>query len=147
MTETMRKIIKYSAWLLLGICIGWYLGYYLPFASNQRQLLKEYEWVKKNLDMNDPGLAETIRLLPKDFQDQIYMAQKNEDEMLAVVGLATFRSLEKGDIPAAKHLMLQRIGSYYRLYHENGGNPDTLAKIEEAASKYAAIATKISQDK
>lgn len=140
----MKHVIQLSVCSLLGVGVGWYLGYSRPVVTNQRQLLKEYEWVRNSIELNDPGLAETIQQLPKDFEDQIYAAQKNEDEMLAVVGLATFRELERGDISSAKSRMLRLIGGYYRLYHENGGDSDTLAKIEEEASEYPAIAAEIS---
>jgi hypothetical protein len=141
----MKNVFLISVCLLLGVGIGWYLGYSRPVVTNQRKLLKEYESLRDDIDLADPALAETIQKLPQDFEGQFYDAIKNEDEMLAVVGLATFKDLERGDTSAAKSRMVQLIGSYYFLYHDSGGNPDTLAKIKEAASEYPAIADEISK--
>jgi len=141
----MKHVTQFSVCFLLGVGVGWYLGYSRPVVTNQRQLLKEYEWVRDNIDLTDPGLAEFIQRLPQDFEVQYWEAIINEDETLAAVGLAIFKALERGDTSAAKSRMVSFVGSYYRLYHEKGGDPDTLAKIEEAASEYPAIAAEISR--
>jgi hypothetical protein len=41
--------------------------------------------------------------------------------------------------------LLHAVGSYYRLYREKGGDKVLLAKMEEAAREYPAIAAEFSR--
>jgi hypothetical protein len=70
---------------------------------------------------------------------------KRQDEMAAIFALGAFTILERGDTERAKTHLLKAVGSYYRVYHDKGGDTNFLAKIEQAAQKYPAVAAEISK--
>ena len=137
----MKRIAAFTVCVLLGFGIGWYFGYTRPVAKHQRELLREYQDVKNDVHLTDEEMAGMGRKLPQYFEDV-----KRQDEMAAAIALSAFHYLERGDTDTAKERLRQTIGSYYRLHHEKGGNAVLLAKIEEAAREYPAIATEISQE-
>ncbi len=136
----MKRIIPPLVCLVLGIGIGWCFGYSCPVAKNQRDLLAQYQYVRDNFHMTDAEMAEAGPKIPQYFEDM-----KRQDEMAAVFALAAFRILEHGDVEHAKTHLLKAVGSYYRVYHGKGGDTNFIARIEEAAQKYPAVAAEISR--
>ncbi len=136
----MKHIVPLLVSLILGIAIGWYFGYTRPTAKNQRELLAQYQYVRDNFHMTDAEMAKAGPKIPQYFEDM-----KRQDEMAAVFSLRAFRILEAGEIDRAKTNLLWAVGSYYRVYHGKGGDTNFMAKIEEAAQKYPAVAAEISR--
>lgn len=124
--------------ILFGICIGWYLGYMQPTAKNQRELLNQYHYVRDNFHMTDKEMAEIGPHIHEYFEDV-----KRQDEMAAALGLGSFKYLERGDVEGAKKRLLMAVGSYYRLYHNKGGDTNLISKIEDTARKSPALAAEI----
>ena len=136
----MKRIITPLVCLIVGVGIGWYFGYTRPTGKNQRELLAQYHYVRGNLHMTDAEMAEAGPKMPQYFEDM-----KRQDETAARFALGAFVILEHGDADRAKTHLLKAVGSYYRVYHGNGGDTNFLAKIEEAAQKYPAVAAEISR--
>ncbi len=136
----MSRFIALLPGTLLGLAVGWYVGYTRPVAIHQRELLQEYNEVRDALHMTDKQMADAGRKIPQFMEDM-----KRADETVAVVALSAFRSLEEGDVDDAKKSLAWHVGSYYRLYHEKGGDADTLAAIEDAARQYPAIAAEVAK--
>ena len=137
----MKRIIPFLVCFLLGVGIGWYFSYTRPVAKHQRELLRQYQDVKRDVQMTDAEMAEAGRRIPQYFEDV-----KRQDELAAIFALEAFKDLERGDTEETKRRLLQPIGSYYREYHEKGGDPILLAKIEGAAQEYPAVAAEISRE-
>jgi hypothetical protein len=90
--------------------------------------------------MTDAEMAVAGPKIQQYFQDM-----RRQDEMAARFGLSGFVILEHGDMERAKTHLLKAVGSYYRVYHGNGGDTNFIRKIEEAAQKYPAVGTEISR--
>ena len=90
--------------------------------------------------MTDTEMAVAGAKMPQYFEDM-----KRQDEMAAVFALRVFKTLETGDTERAKTTLLQAVGSYYRLYHDRGGDTNFMAKIEEAARQHPTVAAEISR--
>ncbi|MGD9634874.1 MAG: hypothetical protein AB7G28_19870 [Pirellulales bacterium] len=127
--------------LFIGLGFGWYFGYTRPVAKHQRELLAEYQQVKEQMGLTDVEMAEAGRNFPQYFRDM-----KRQDEIAAAVALSALMKLEAGETDAAKASLLQAVGSYYRLYHDNDGDRVLLDKMAVAARDYPSIATEISRD-
>jgi hypothetical protein len=136
----MKRTIPFVVGVMLGVGIGWYFGYTRPVAKHQRELLKEYRYVRDNFHMTDEEMADAGRKMPQYFEDM-----KRQDEMTAVVALGALKLLEKDDLKAAKEVLARHVGSYYRLYHAKGGDAELLSTIEEAAQQYPAISAEVSE--
>ena len=139
--ERMKRIIPLLVCIVLGIGIGWYLGYTWPSAKRQRELLDQYHYERDNFHLTDQEMADAGPKIPQYFKDM-----KRRDETAAVFGLGGFVLLERGDTERAKRHLLKTVGSYYRVYHNNGGDTNFIAKIEEAARKYPDVAAEISRE-
>jgi hypothetical protein len=136
----MKRIFPFLICILLGVGIGWYFGYIRPSAENQREILRQYEFVRDGFQMTNQEMAEAGPKIPRFFEDM-----KRQDELAAIFALGGFRYLDRGDIEGAKTHLLKAVGSYYRVYHNKGGDTNLIAKIEEAALKHPAIAKEISK--
>jgi hypothetical protein len=135
----MKRVIPYLLCVLVGVFIGWKVGYTLPAATQHRKLLKDYQDVKAQVHMSDDELANVGTKVPQFLQDM-----KRSDEMAAAMALSAFYPLEKGDIEAAKKWLTRAIGNYYLQYHDKGGDTILVEKIETAAREFPAIADAIS---
>ena len=136
----MKRVIPLFVCMLIGVGVGWFFGYTRPSAKNQRELLRQYHYVRDNFHLTDKEMAEAGPKIPQYFQDM-----KRQDEMAAVFALGAFKILEQGDTERAKRQLLKAVGSYYRVYHAKGGDTNFVAKIEEVARKYPAVAAEISR--
>jgi len=136
----MRRVITLLVCSLLGVGIGWYLGYTRLVAKNQRELLDQYHYMRDNFHLTDQQMAEIGPKLPQYIKDM-----KRQDEAAAAFGLGAFKYLERGDNEGAKKRLLYAVGSYYRVYHNKGGDTNLIVEIEEAARKYPQLAAEISR--
>ena len=135
----MKRFSLSAVCLLLGIAVGWYLGYTRPVTRNQRELLKQYQEAKDALHLTDADVVEFNAHLP-----DIWDAMKREDWSSAVIGLRGIEILNRGDAEAAKKYLAYWVGSYYRVYH-NRGDTNLIERIERAAATNAVIAAEISK--
>jgi len=136
----MKHIIISIACLAVGIGVGWYFGYTRPTVKNQREILAQYQYVRDNFHMTDAEMIEAGPKIPQYFEDM-----KRQDEAAARYSLGAYKILEQGDVERAKSRLLLAVGSYYRVYHDKGGDTNLLAAIAEAAKKYPAVAAEISR--
>ena len=136
----MRRIIPLLISLCVGVGVGWYFGYSRPTARTQRELLAQYQYVRDNFHMTDAQMADVGPKIPQYFEDA-----KRQDELAAAVALSAVRSLERGDTNQAERVLLRIMGSYYRVYHDRGGDTNLLAKIEAAAQEHPAVAAEIAR--
>ncbi len=136
----MKTIAPLLIGLLLGAGLGWYFGYTRPSVKQQRELLKEYQYVRDNAHMTDAEMAAAGPKISQYFEDM-----KRQDEEAAAFALGAFKILETGDTERAKTHLLKAVGSYYRVCRGKGGDTNLIGQIEEAAQKYPAVATEISR--
>src|SRR6266404_7898811 len=87
--------------LLLGVSIGWYLSYTRPVAKHQRELLRQYQYLRDNFHMTDEQMAKAGPKVSQYFEDM-----KRQDEMAAKVSFAAFIYLERGSIDQARSRLL-----------------------------------------
>lgn len=136
----MKPIISLFVCVFVGFGIGWYFGNTRPPSKYQQEILGQYQWIRDNLHMTDTEMAAAGAKMPQYFEDM-----KRQDEMAAVFALRVFKTLETGDTERAKTTLLKAVGSYYRLYHDRGGDTNFMAKIEEAARQHPTVAAEISR--
>jgi len=92
--------------------------------------------------MTDQQMAEAGAQV-RDNLPQFIEGMKREDQLIAALALGIVRRLEVGKVEASKKELLPFIGNYYRRYHAKGGDPNLLARIEEAARQSPDIAAEI----
>jgi hypothetical protein len=119
--------------LLFGLSAGWYFGYTRPGLKMQHL----HDEVQKETGMSE---REMVRAVP-----EALAAIKREDESVALVGLKAIGMLDRGDAEKAKGYLAYWVGSYYRVYHNKGGDTNLLAQIENAAASNTLIAREISK--
>ena len=133
----MRRIIIPLSCLLVGIGLGWFFGYTRPAAKNQRDLLRQYQYVKDNFHMTDAEMADF-----GEHQQEYFAAIKRQDEMAAVIALAALVKLDQGDIEKAKWRLQTEISTYYR-GHNRDGDTNVLRHITTYAATNAALSNAI----
>lgn len=136
----MKHIVTSLDCLTVRVGVGWYFGYTRPTAKHQRDLLAEYQYERDNFHMTDAEMAEAGPKIPQYFEDM-----KRQDETAAIYSLGAYKVFEQGDVERAKSRLLSAVGSYYRVYHNKGGDTNLLAHIKAAAQKYPAVAAEISR--
>jgi hypothetical protein len=122
---------------LLGLSLGWCLGFTRPSIKNQEQLIGEYQRVRDAFQLTDKEMAEWGGRLPE-FVDSV----RRQDEFAALVALGSLRQLETGDLAAAKKTLTKAISIYYR-GHKYDGKTNLLARIERSARFSAEISNAI----
>ena len=123
--------------LLVGLSVGWYLGYTRPSVKNQRKLLKEYQTVRNAFQLTDKEMATWGGRIPE-FFDSV----KRQDEMAALMGLSALARLEKGEPESAKNVLEKAISIYYRGHHGDG-NSNLLRHITSFAATNASLSNAI----
>ena len=129
----MKHIITSIVCLAAGVGIGWYFGYTRP--SLQAMHLTQELQKETGIPMEE---------MAKSVPDALAALQR-QDETAARYALGAYKILEQGDVERAKSRLLLAVGSYYRVYHDKGGDTNLLAAITEAAQKYPAVAAEISR--
>jgi hypothetical protein len=113
----MKSIIILLVGLLVGVGVGWYVGYTRPIA-------------KANRDAHQELLAMTA-----------------DDTMAAIIAMRAIPLVESGDTQKAVQWLSKPIGTYYRVYGLHAGTNDerlTLrAKIEQLASTNSVVDAEI----
>ncbi len=135
----MKRAILLLAFMLFGVCIGWYFGYTRPVA-------KQYRIIRDAWHITDYEMAEAGAKI-QDNLPQFIEGMKRTDDIATALSLGTIKFLNRGDVRGAKKLLLTPVGAYYRRYHGKGGDPDILARIEEGARQDPDIAAKIVETK
>jgi hypothetical protein len=136
----MKQLLVALVSVLIGVSVGWCLGYTRP-VTKQYRVLKD---ALHMADMPDKQIAEVgaeIRNHMPEFMERM----RRSDDMTAALALGTFKRLEEGNVDGAKKLQLTFIGGYYRQYHTKGGDEKILANIEEAAQQYPEIAAEVAK--
>jgi hypothetical protein len=134
-----RPVIVLLAFLA-GLAVGWYFGYTRPVTKGYREIKDVLQWT----DMPDKQMAD-VGVQIRDHMPEFIESMKRSDDMTAVLALAAFTRLEKGNVDGAKNVLLPCIGSYYRRYHAKGGDEKILASIQEAAQRYPQIAAEVAK--
>src|SRR5580693_5796209 len=115
----MKYIITSIVCLAVGIGVGLYFGYTRPSLMTHREMSKQYQ--------------------------QFVEETKRHDEEATAIALRAIYILDRGEVENAKHFLVEKVGSYYRLYRFQGGDTNMIANIEKAAAKYPVIAAEISK--
>jgi hypothetical protein len=133
----MKRIIPPLVCLFIGFGAGWYFGYTRPAARNQRELIRQYQYVRDNFHMTDAQMV--------DFgahQQEYFAAIKREDEMAALIALAALAKLDQGDLDMAKGRLQTAISIYYR-GHSFDGDSNLLRHITDYAATNAPLSNAI----
>jgi hypothetical protein len=133
----MKRIIAPLLWLIVGIGVGWFSGYMRPTARNQRELLRQYQYVRDNFHMTDAEMA--------DFgahQQEYFAAMKRQDEIAAAMALGALVKLEQGDMEKAKSRLQTTISIYFR-GHRDDGDSNVIRHITTFAATNAALSNAI----
>ena len=133
----MKRIITFSVCVLLGVGVGWYLGFTRPAARNQRKLLSEYQFVRDNFHMTDEEMADF-----GEHRAEYFAAMKRQDEMAAAMALGALVKLDQGDVEKAKSRLEMTISIYYR-GHRLDGDSNVLRHITTFAATNAALSNAI----
>jgi len=136
----MKRILPAIVCLLVGFGLGWFLCYFGPVASEHRELLTRYRYVRDNFQLTDAEMAQFGR----DYK-QFGTSMIREDELAAAVSLSALMSLESGKVDAAKTTLLRPVGMYYRLYHKQDGDKTLLDRMSAAAKEHPSLAAEISR--
>jgi hypothetical protein len=133
----MKRIITFLVCILIGIGIGWYFGYSLPVAKNQRDLLEQYQYTRDKFQMTDAEMADFGKHEPEYFE-----AMRRQDEFAAAVAFWAFRNLEAGDTNRAEWELATTVSAYYR-GHRLDGNTNLLGHIVSYAATNSAMSNAI----
>src|SRR5690349_2682852 len=126
----MRYLPQIACGLCLvpGLSVGWYFGYTRPVLHMQRL----HDELQKETGTSD---REMVRAVP-----EALAATGREDESVALVGLKAIGMLDRNEVTKAKEYLAYWVGSYYRMFHNKGGDTNLLAGIERAATTNSDIA-------
>ena len=133
----MNRVISFLVCILIGVGIGWFFGYTRPAAKDQRELLKQYQYVRDNFHMTDAEMADFGK-----HRAEYFEAMKRQDEVAAAIALGAFKNLEAANIEGAKWKLATTVGIYYR-GHSRDGDTNLLARIVSCATTNAAISNAI----
>jgi hypothetical protein len=134
----MSRLVIVLVSVAIGVAIGWYFGYTRPVT-------KQYRILRDTVKFSDEEMAKTGAEL-KGHLPEIIEGWKRGDEIETMMALGALKRLESGNTDEAKKLLLTSVRTYYREYHERGGNRDIIARIEEVAQQYPEIAAEIGKN-
>ena len=137
--ERMKRIIAILGCVLLGVGIGWYLGYTRPALRNQKKLLAWYQDFRDTVQLTDAEVADFAL-----HHAEYFEAMKRQDETAVVVALSALMKLEQGDIEKARSRLETAVSDYYRVHHKDG-NTNVLHRIVAFAATNAALSNAISR--
>lgn len=129
-----RRFLIPIACLIVGVGAGWFLGYVQPTATNQRELLQQYRYVRDNFHMTDAEMVDF-----GEHEKEYFDAMKRQDEMAAAIALGALGRLNHGNIDRTRHVLEQTISIYYR-GHRDDGDTNIIRHIEEYAATNASLA-------
>jgi len=115
----MKTIIISLSSLLVGLALGWYLGYVQPNAKANREAMKQFATMDA------------------------------DDTMAAAVAYRTFIFYDAGETQKAMQALAWPIGAYYRYNKKQPLTEERsnfLAKIEQLASTNQVVATEIHRE-
>jgi len=115
----MKTIVISLASLLVGLALGWYLGYVQPNAKANREAMRQF------------AISDA------------------DDTMAATVAYRTFMLYDAGETQKAMQSLAWPIGVYYRYNKMQPLTEDRsnfLAKIEQLASTNQIVATEIHRE-
>jgi hypothetical protein len=133
----MNRLILLTVSLALGIGIGWYFGYTRPSVKNQRELLRQYHYVRDNFRMTDADMAAFA-----DHRQEYFDAIKRTDEFAAALSLASLRRLDYGNINGTRNMLELTISAYYR-GHRQDGDSNLIFHIDAYAATNASLSNAI----
>jgi len=133
----MKNALAVLIAILAGFGLGWYFGHTRPSLQNQRELLRQYQYVRDNFHMTDAEMADF-----GEHQHEYFDAMMRQDEMAATIALASLGRLNHGNLDGAKHLLETTISIYYR-GHRTDGNTNVLNHIEISAATNASLSNAI----
>jgi hypothetical protein len=133
----MKNALAVLIAILAGLGIGWYFGNTRPGLKNQRELLRQYQYVRDNFHMTDAEMADF-----GEHQQEYFDAMKRQDEMAAAIALNTLKKLNHEDTDGAKHTLETTISIYYR-GHRTDGHSNLLSGIDRFAATNASLSNAI----
>jgi hypothetical protein len=133
----MKIVLACSVCILIGIGIGWYVGFNRPVAKNQRALLKQYQYTRDKFHMTDAEMADFGK-----HEAQYFAEMQRQDELAAALALQSFKDLEAGHTQRVKHGLATMVSAYYRQYSSDG-NTNLIRHIVSYAATNAALSNAI----
>jgi hypothetical protein len=129
----MKNALAILIAILAGFGLGWYFGYTRPSLKNQRELLRQYQYVRDNFHMTDAEMADF-----GEHQQEYFDALKRTDELAAAIALGALRRLNHGNTDGTRHVLESTISTYYR-GHRTDGNTNLLHGIDSFAATNASL--------
>jgi hypothetical protein len=119
----VKQVIAFLVCILAGIGIGWYFGYTRPVANNQRELLKENQYITNHFHEFDLNVADFNQLNAKYFK-----IAKPWEESTASISLAALKNLKTNNMEGAEFRLASMVANYYR-GHSRDGDTNLLTNI------------------
>jgi hypothetical protein len=104
----MRKLVPILAALILGIPLGWFLGYSISLVKTEREFCRKANMTPDELRALIQKNREVVSSIDED------------NSSTAILSLYTLLKLQAGDTTAVKDRTIVRLVQYYRSY----GPPD-----------------------
>jgi hypothetical protein len=136
----MNHFSAYIVCMIIGIAVGWDIGYTWPIAKDQREILKQFRHAQKAMQLADAEIIQHGAKAP-----EYYALMRRSDELAATLSLEAFEHIERGDTEKARQFLVSKIGHYYAVHRTNDGYTNLITRIEKAALKCPAVAAEISK--
>jgi hypothetical protein len=126
----MKHTIAFSVCILVGIGIGWYLGYIRAITEYQRDALKNLPTVEAQLEDLNKQKAEDFK------------AVKPYEASGASIALAALKNLDANDVEGARSRLAAIVAIYYR-GHSGDEDTNLLTNIVSLAARDMVLSNAI----
>jgi hypothetical protein len=133
----MKRTITFLICIAVGIGIGWYFGYTRPTARNQREVLRQAQYLRDHHHEFDSLIADL------DKARAVYRkAAKPYFAESASIALAALKRIDSNDVEGARSMLALPVANYYR-GHSNDEDTNLLARIVAFAATDTVLSNAI----
>jgi hypothetical protein len=133
----MKRSITFLIFILIGIGIGWFFGYTRPLAQNQRELLKQNQYIRDHFHEFDLDAADF-----KKRQAEYFREAEPWEASSASITLAALKNLKTNNLEDAKFRLASIVALYYR-GHSRDEDTNLLANIVTFAATDTVLSNAI----